>query len=183
MGVNEGVNIPPRGQSSPLGAKIIPRGEVLPWGPGVKLRMALWLAEFSARLFTILWKSFCKHTHQYITKAIIFFTLFSQHVSTLNWVFCYFFSPDFTVCQKFCLKQHRQRTWNMDTVLSLWAGWTDLVNFRHLGVCLLLVGILLIAKSFVANHSKSMTLSLEIMQKFYLKNIRQIFFSDSFYEI
>jgi hypothetical protein len=39
--VNEGVNIPPRGQISPLGAKFTPRGEVYPWGPGVKLRMAL----------------------------------------------------------------------------------------------------------------------------------------------
>jgi hypothetical protein len=40
-GVNEGVNIPPRGQSSPLEAKFTPRGEVRPWGPRVKLRMAL----------------------------------------------------------------------------------------------------------------------------------------------
>jgi hypothetical protein len=39
--VNEGVNIPPRGQISPLGAKFTPSGEVIPWGPGVKLRMAL----------------------------------------------------------------------------------------------------------------------------------------------
>jgi hypothetical protein len=39
--VNEGVSIPPRGQISPLGAKFTPRGEVIPWGPGVKLRMAL----------------------------------------------------------------------------------------------------------------------------------------------
>jgi hypothetical protein len=42
LGVNEGVNIPPRGPISPLGAKFNPRGEVYSWGPGVKLRMALW---------------------------------------------------------------------------------------------------------------------------------------------
>jgi hypothetical protein len=41
LGVNEGVNISPRGQSSPLVAKFTPGGEVHPWGPGVKLRMAL----------------------------------------------------------------------------------------------------------------------------------------------
>jgi hypothetical protein len=41
-GLNKGVNIPPRGQISPLGAKFTPRGEVIPRGPGVKLRMALW---------------------------------------------------------------------------------------------------------------------------------------------
>jgi hypothetical protein len=41
LGVNEGVNIIPRGQISPLGAKLNPRCEVHPWGPGVKLRMAL----------------------------------------------------------------------------------------------------------------------------------------------
>jgi hypothetical protein len=35
------VNITPTGQISPLGAKFTPRGEVLPRGPGVKLRMAL----------------------------------------------------------------------------------------------------------------------------------------------
>jgi hypothetical protein len=40
-GVNEGVNIPPGGQSSTLVAKFTPRGEVHPWGPWVKLRMAL----------------------------------------------------------------------------------------------------------------------------------------------
>jgi hypothetical protein len=28
VGVNEGVNIPPRGQISPLGVKVTPRGEV-----------------------------------------------------------------------------------------------------------------------------------------------------------
>jgi hypothetical protein len=39
--VNKGVNISLRGQISPLGAKFTPRGEVIPWGPGVKLRMAL----------------------------------------------------------------------------------------------------------------------------------------------
>jgi hypothetical protein len=38
--VNKGVNIPPRGQISPLGAKFN-LGQVHPWGPGVKLRMAL----------------------------------------------------------------------------------------------------------------------------------------------
>jgi hypothetical protein len=27
-------------ECSPLGAKVTPRGEVIPWGPGVKLRMA-----------------------------------------------------------------------------------------------------------------------------------------------
>jgi hypothetical protein len=41
LGVNEGVKFTPRGQSSPLGAKFTPRCEVIPWGPGVKLRMAL----------------------------------------------------------------------------------------------------------------------------------------------
>jgi hypothetical protein len=41
LGVNEGVNIPPRGQISPPGAKFTTRGEVIPWGPGVMLRMAL----------------------------------------------------------------------------------------------------------------------------------------------
>jgi hypothetical protein len=41
LGVNEGVNIPPRGQITPLGAKFTPRDKVHPWGPGVKLRMAL----------------------------------------------------------------------------------------------------------------------------------------------
>jgi hypothetical protein len=34
-GGNKGVNIPPRGQSSPLGDSLHP------WGPGVKLRMAI----------------------------------------------------------------------------------------------------------------------------------------------
>jgi hypothetical protein len=34
LAVNEGVNIPPMGQISPLGAKITSRGEVLPWGRG-----------------------------------------------------------------------------------------------------------------------------------------------------
>jgi hypothetical protein len=42
LGVNKGVNFNPRGQSSPLGAKFTPWSEVIPWGPGVKLRMALW---------------------------------------------------------------------------------------------------------------------------------------------
>jgi hypothetical protein len=46
-GVNEGVNIPRRGQISPLGAKFTPRGEVYTWGPVVKLRMALSLGKFS----------------------------------------------------------------------------------------------------------------------------------------
>jgi hypothetical protein len=41
LGVNEGVNIQPRGQISPLGAKFTTKGEVHPWEPGVKLRMAL----------------------------------------------------------------------------------------------------------------------------------------------
>jgi hypothetical protein len=40
------VNIPPRGQISPQGAKFTPRGEVIPWGPGVKLRMALSVARW-----------------------------------------------------------------------------------------------------------------------------------------
>jgi hypothetical protein len=40
-GVNKGVNISPRGHISPLGAKFPPWGQVHPWGPGVKLRMAL----------------------------------------------------------------------------------------------------------------------------------------------
>jgi hypothetical protein len=35
----------PRGQISPLGAKLTARGEVIPWGPGVKLRMALRLSR------------------------------------------------------------------------------------------------------------------------------------------
>jgi hypothetical protein len=42
--VNKGVDISPRGQISSLGAKFTPRGEVRPWEPGVKLRMALWKA-------------------------------------------------------------------------------------------------------------------------------------------
>jgi hypothetical protein len=33
LGVNKGVNIPPRGQVSPLGAKFTPRGQLHPWGP------------------------------------------------------------------------------------------------------------------------------------------------------
>jgi hypothetical protein len=37
-----GVNIYPRGQILPTGAKFTPKDEVHPWGPGVKLRMALW---------------------------------------------------------------------------------------------------------------------------------------------
>jgi hypothetical protein len=41
LGVNEGVEISPRGQISPLGAKFAPRDEIIPWGPGVKLRMVL----------------------------------------------------------------------------------------------------------------------------------------------
>jgi hypothetical protein len=41
LGVKEGVNISPRGQISPLGAKFNPLGEVIPWGPGLKLRMVL----------------------------------------------------------------------------------------------------------------------------------------------
>jgi hypothetical protein len=41
LGVNEGVNFTPRGHISPLGAKLAPRDEIHPWGPGVKLRMAL----------------------------------------------------------------------------------------------------------------------------------------------
>jgi hypothetical protein len=41
LGVNKGVNIPPRVQISPLGAKFNPRGEVIPWGQRVKLRLAL----------------------------------------------------------------------------------------------------------------------------------------------
>jgi hypothetical protein len=39
--VNEGVNIPPRGQIALLGANFTPGGEVYPWVSGVKLRMAL----------------------------------------------------------------------------------------------------------------------------------------------
>jgi hypothetical protein len=34
-------NFTPRGPISPLVDKFIPRGEIHPWGPGVKLRMAL----------------------------------------------------------------------------------------------------------------------------------------------
>jgi hypothetical protein len=50
MGVNEGVNIPLRGQISPLVAKFTPRGEVIPWGPRVKLRMALcWAPPLAKR--------------------------------------------------------------------------------------------------------------------------------------
>jgi hypothetical protein len=53
--VNEGVNVPPRGHISSLGTKFTPRGEVRPWGPGVKLRMALRPGDFSPieRLFTL----------------------------------------------------------------------------------------------------------------------------------
>jgi hypothetical protein len=50
MGVNEGVNIPPRGQISPLRAKFTHRGEVHHWGPGVKLRVALWTHNKSKKL-------------------------------------------------------------------------------------------------------------------------------------
>jgi hypothetical protein len=39
--VNEGVNFTPRGQISPLGDNFATGGEVRPWGPVVKLRMAL----------------------------------------------------------------------------------------------------------------------------------------------
>jgi hypothetical protein len=39
------VNITARGPISPLGANFTPRGEVHPWGPGVKLRMSLCLRE------------------------------------------------------------------------------------------------------------------------------------------
>jgi hypothetical protein len=35
------VNTPHRGKNSPLGAKFTTRGEVNPWGLGVKLIMAL----------------------------------------------------------------------------------------------------------------------------------------------
>jgi hypothetical protein len=53
LGVNKGVNIPPRGQISPLGAKFTPRDEVHPWGPGVKLRMSLLVpVEKKSRNFT-----------------------------------------------------------------------------------------------------------------------------------
>jgi hypothetical protein len=43
LGVNEGVNITPGLQISPPGAKFIPRDEIHPWGPGVKLRNDLWV--------------------------------------------------------------------------------------------------------------------------------------------
>jgi hypothetical protein len=49
MGVNEGVNIPLRGHISPLGDNFTPSGEVDPWGPGVKLRMALCNLQKNAR--------------------------------------------------------------------------------------------------------------------------------------
>jgi hypothetical protein len=39
--VNKGVNVRPRGQISPLGAKFTPMCEVHSWEPRVKLRMAL----------------------------------------------------------------------------------------------------------------------------------------------
>jgi hypothetical protein len=41
LGLNEGVNIPPRRQISLLGVKFTPRGENHTWGPRVKLRMVL----------------------------------------------------------------------------------------------------------------------------------------------
>jgi hypothetical protein len=41
LGVNKGVNIPPRGQSSPLGAKFIPRGWLHPWGQTMLLKTGL----------------------------------------------------------------------------------------------------------------------------------------------
>jgi hypothetical protein len=52
-GVNEGLNIPPRGQISPLGAKFNHWGEVYPWGPGVKLRMAFWSPCYRLRFFQL----------------------------------------------------------------------------------------------------------------------------------
>jgi hypothetical protein len=41
VGVNEGVNISPRGQSSPLGANFIPRGKLHPWGQTMLLKKPL----------------------------------------------------------------------------------------------------------------------------------------------
>jgi hypothetical protein len=37
------VNFIPSGQITRLAAKFTPRGEIHPWGPGIKLRMALCL--------------------------------------------------------------------------------------------------------------------------------------------
>jgi hypothetical protein len=66
-GVERRVNMPPKGQISPLVAKFTPRGKVHPWGPGVKLRMALWFVSYpfftfvKNAIFRSLWKlSFCK---------------------------------------------------------------------------------------------------------------------------
>jgi hypothetical protein len=48
-----GVNIPPKGQISPLGAKFTPRCECHPWGPEVKLRMALRVGEMAKQVIKI----------------------------------------------------------------------------------------------------------------------------------
>jgi hypothetical protein len=40
LGVNERVNIPPRRQISPLGAKFTPRGKLHPWGQTMLLKLA-----------------------------------------------------------------------------------------------------------------------------------------------
>jgi hypothetical protein len=47
LGVNEGVNISLRGQSSPLGAKITERGKLHPWGQTMLLKIGL--RKFSER--------------------------------------------------------------------------------------------------------------------------------------
>jgi hypothetical protein len=46
--VNEVVNIYPREQISPLGVEFLLRSEVHPWGPEVKLRMALRSTQLGA---------------------------------------------------------------------------------------------------------------------------------------
>jgi hypothetical protein len=52
LGVNEGVNFTP-------GAKFTPRGEVIPWGPGVKLRMSLRILSSKKRMSVHIQKLAC----------------------------------------------------------------------------------------------------------------------------
>jgi hypothetical protein len=55
LGVNKGVNIPPRRQGSPLGAKFTPRGKLYPWGQTILQKTGLWGGKFlpNGRLFTL----------------------------------------------------------------------------------------------------------------------------------
>jgi hypothetical protein len=47
--VNEGVNIPPRGKSSPLGAKFTPRSKLHPWGQTMLLKTGLSIESEAVR--------------------------------------------------------------------------------------------------------------------------------------